>query len=227
MNVQPQTITFINIGVALMIAIFMYSGFKKGFLLKLLSILSFFVTGVIAWYLSEPCAKHMALYPKGSTPLANTMFETLIYDNLNRFLVFIVLFICLFVVALLLKPLFKMIGHIPVISIVNKLAGCALGGVQALLILLFVSLVLHLPFWDKGNQIVEKSVLRYSDKIASVALFSVEEPMKEVLNLHDYLQEGKTLDKKEIDNLQHWLEKQAIDKTKIEQFINSIRKGTI
>ena len=62
-------IMIINVVVVIVMLLFLYSGYKQGFLWKLISILGFFVVGWLAWMASDPVSSILALYPKDQIPL--------------------------------------------------------------------------------------------------------------------------------------------------------------
>lgn len=216
-------IFYVNIVVVIIFLVFILSGYKEGFLIKLLSILSFLVVGFLAWWLSAYIGKFLSLYPKDAIPLKGTPLEGMFYDNLNRTLLFVVLFVLLNIVVMFLRPLFKAVGSIPIISTFNKIAGCVLGGVQALFLLVLATMVLRLPFWEEGNTIASQSLLRYSDPIASAAMFYMKEPMQELQKLDNALNKKEALSESEIEDIRTWMLQQNIDKEKADEYISMLR----
>lgn len=212
-----------NIAVIGILIVFIISGYKQGFLVKLLSVLSFLVVGLLSWWLSSYIGKFLALYPKDAVPLKDTPLEGVLYDNLNRILLFVLLFILCNIVILCLRPLFKFVGSIPIISIFNKVAGSILGGVQAIFLLVLLTMVLRLPFWEEGNQIASKSLLRYSDPIAGAVMFYVQEPMQQIQKLDVAFQKKEKLNNTDIEQIRTWMQQQNIDKEKADEVISILQ----
>lgn len=217
-------IATVNIGILIVFALYMWSGYRQGFLWKLISIFSFLLIGIIAWWLSTPLSTLLHLYPKNSVPFAGTMIEGMMYHSLNRILLFIILFILLKVVVLIIKPVVKLIGKLPVVSFFNHLCGCLLGGLQAALVLVIVAMVLRLPFVANGNEIVEESLLKYSDGISETLFSYAKEPMSWLALFQDHLDHSKPLDEKQITQVREWLLNQDIEKEQVEAFIATLRR---
>lgn len=223
MEISNQMMMFINIGIVGFLVVCIWIGYHKGFLLKLLSILSFFVVGILAWYVSSPLANRIALYPQENAPMKGTVLEPYFYENLNRFVVFIILFVILNILVFCLRPIVKMIGSIPVISICNHVLGAILGAVQAFLLFMILALFLRMPFFDHGAQIANESLLRYSDPIRDVALFYAKEPLQQLQVWSNIMDTNKKLTKQEVEDIRAWLLEQSIDKEKVESFIATLR----
>lgn len=209
--------------IVLFFILLLYSGYKQGFLLKLVNIIGFVVVGILSWWLSGPLSKIIGLYPQDSIPLHGTILESFLYENLNRFVVFVVLFVLLNIVILLMKPLLKAISSIPVISTVNKVCGMLLGGVQAILLMALAALALRLPFFASGSQIVDQTLLRYSEPLMGVVLFYAEEPIKQINVLMDMVDQTKTLTPQEVADVRAWLISYGVEEDKVEAIIASLR----
>ena len=88
-------IMLVNMVILCVLCALVFGGYRDGFLLKLLSILSFFVCGFLAWWASSYVGSFIHLYPKHALPLQDTPLEAVLYDNLNRLLIFVILFVLL------------------------------------------------------------------------------------------------------------------------------------
>lgn len=221
MELQTQTIQFVNVMILVIFIAFIIHGYRKGFLLKLISILSFFVVGILSWYLSSPLAKILSLYPKDALPFQDTLLEALLYENLNRIFIFVILCILFSLLVVIIKPMLKILGSVPVVSLLNKVAGSILGGIQALLIFFLAAMFLRLPLWDKGPEIASSSLLKYSDSIGDILLFYIQEPLQAIQKLDTTLQQSETLSTLEQEKLRSWLLEQSIDKEKVDEIMNS------
>lgn len=201
----------------------LYSGYKEGFLMKLLSIASFFVIGILSWWLSSYIGKFLALYPHNANLMGGGVLEEVLYDQLNRIMIFVILFVLLNIAVLILKPIARILGHLPVVSTFNKVGGCILGLVQAVLILILITMVLRLPFWKEGNRIAESSLLRYSDPIAEAAIFYCREPLQELQKITQSMEREDPLNEEEISAIHEWLLKQNIEKGVADEFVSTLR----
>lgn len=214
---------YINIGIVVFVILLLWSGYKQGFLMKLVSVLGFVVTGLLAWWISQPLSRILALYPKGNVPLQGTIVESFLYENMNRLLIFVVLFVLLNVVILLLKPMIKAISDIPVVSTINKVLGLGLGGIQAVLMLFLVSLLLRLPMVPNGTAIVESTFLKHSEKATNLLMFYAKEPLQQISAVFDMMDQTKTLTKEETAGIKRWLLSQNIEEEQVNAILASLR----
>lgn len=216
-------IPLINIAILVVLVLFVITGWRKGFLWKLISILSFFVTGILSWWLSAPLSNILHIYPAAWVPLAGTMLAPYIAAFLNRMMLFIVLFLLISISVKLLKPLFKFVQRIPVISTVNRIAGSALGAIQGILLLVIVSLFLRIPGWEAGNTIVKDSLLKHSDVVMDAALFYAREPLDALHAIQEGLANANTLTQEQIDDLRAWMMTLPIEKEKVDAFMGTFK----
>lgn len=197
----------------------MFMGYKKGFVLKLIGIVTFFVAGILCWFVSGFVMHWITIYPKGT----NEIIDLLLYDQLNRLAVFVVLFLLLQAILLVIRPALHILNHIPVVSLLNRLLGCALGLIQAFLILFLITMALRLPLWEQGNMIASNSWLHYSDPMAKWALFYIKEPLTQMQKLSDTAQQKESLTKQEAHQFYEWLIQQNISKEDADDLMDMLR----
>ena len=204
-------IMLVNMVILCVLCALVFGGYRDGFLLKLLSILSFFVCGFIH------------LYPKHALPLQDTPLEAVLYDNLNRLLIFVILFVLLQLAVLVIKPFTKAANHVPVVSGINRLLGAALGALQAVLLMVLAAMVCRLPFWKTGNEIASASLLRYSDGMMDALTFYAREPLQELSRLTSALDEKQTLSTAEKENIRSWLLEQNMKKEDVDTLLSALQ----
>ncbi len=219
---MENNMMLIDIGILLFLVFLIWSGYRHGFLLKLVSVLGFVVVGLLSWWLSEPLAKILALYPKDSIPLQGTFVEAFLYDQLNRLVIFVVLFVILNIVVLCLKPILKFLSDIPVVSLLNKIAGACLGGIQAVFLLFLASLVLSLPMVPNGANIIEHTLLRYCEPSMDLLMFYAKEPLQQISVLFDMMDRQKALSKQEVEDIRNWLVSQNIEEEQVNAILASL-----
>lgn len=212
----------VNIGILILLGIMVYSGYHNGFLWKLLNILGFFVCGFLAWWVSSYISRFLHLYPRDGMLLQGTGVEELFYDQLNHLLLFVVLFVLMQVMILALKPFAKFVNHIPLLSTANHWLGAVLGLVQGLLILLLATLCLRLPFWKVGNELVDASLLRYSEPIIDITMAYVSHPLAQLSKLQAALEEKQTLTWEEKQSLRTWLLEQNIQESDVDALMSKL-----
>ncbi|MEF9962172.1 MAG: CvpA family protein [Erysipelotrichaceae bacterium] len=215
-------IPFLNIFIIVVTAFLAYSGYKSGLLLKALDCLSMIVIGLIAWFLSPMLAKSIHLYPANLTPMENTVVEPFFYNMMNRFLLFAIIFMFLLIVVLLLHPLFKGIGSLPIIAQLNKLLGILFGFVQSFIIIFIITIIFQTPLFANGNMIIESSYLNNVSKTTDGILFFASHTMEELRSVQKIVTPNSKLDAKNLDDIRGWLKKQGLEEIKIQEFIDSL-----
>ena len=131
---------------------------------------------------------------------------------------FVVLFVFLYILLLLIRPAIKVLQNIPVISTINRLAGCVLGGLQAVLILFLVSLVMRFPGWEMGNTLVTQSYLRYCEPVSKLVFFYID-----LNELDEALQSDKRFTLEEINRYHDWLLEQHVSEENAAHIISLLR----
>ncbi|MCH4285099.1 MULTISPECIES: CvpA family protein [Bacillota] len=222
MNIEQNTWLMINLVVVIVFALLLFSGYKQGFLMKLISIVGFVVVGIFSWWISAPISRMLSLYPKSQLPIENDLISSFIYDNINRLFIFVVLFVILNIVILFLKPLIKAISDIPVVSTINKVAGLCLGAIQAVVLMFVATLVLRLPFISQGNTYVEGSLLKYSEPMMNTLMFYAKEPLQQISAVFDLINEKETLTKQEVENIHDWLVSQNLKEEQVNAIMASL-----
>lgn len=216
-------IMIINVVIVIVMLLFLYSGYKQGFLWKLISILGFFVVGWLAWMASDPVSSILALYPKDQIPLQGTIVEGVFYDSMNRLLLFAILFAVFEVILLLLKPIAKLADMIPVVSTLNRWCGLVLGGVQGILLVSVCALFLTFPFVHEGKRYVQESVLQYCQPVCTAIWKLVEKPLLQVPVFHEQTESIKPLKEDEKQQLKQWLLDIELDKESVDAILGALR----
>ena len=182
-------------------------------------------------------------------PLIGQLFSV----QINTFIWFIILFIGISIILWLLRPVLHFVGKIPVIKGINRIIGLAFGLIQALVLLWIVSLILMTPLFANGQEVIEKSALKYFDQVTKIVVINTE--VKELslikvlsnseLNDQDreriqvWLDDSNiespekevvykilvrdNLTKKDIDVLRAWLNEQQIDSDKIDELLERLK----
>lgn len=216
-------ITIVNLISLAILIVFMISGYKRGFVLKVIGILSFFLVGFLAWQLSSYISQYILIYPKDSIPLMGTIVEDMVYGTMNRITIFVLLFVVLQILVVVLRKALHIVHHIPVVSTLNRFLGCLFGSIEGFFVLFLVALVLQLPFIEHGNQIVSKSYLRYYEPIAKVALFYIKEPITQIQQLTKGLGDKQSISSEDVNKLQQWLLEQDISKENVDEVVSHLR----
>jgi len=219
----PTEYTYLlNIAVVFIVLLFAYSGYRQGFLLKLIGILGFTVCSVLAWGLSSPLCKLVKLFPKDMTPMADTIAGPLFYDSINRVLVFLVLFVLLGILVIILKPLLKAVGKLPVIQEVNTIFGALFGALQGIVIVMVLSFAFSTPLFANGMRVIDDSFLKPVNALGETLLFFADDSIEELKSIQKIVTPSTTLDDSDVQHIRDWLLRYDLDEPSVNAFLQEL-----
>ncbi|MBN2850454.1 MAG: CvpA family protein [Erysipelotrichaceae bacterium] len=208
--------------VLILIAVFaIIDGYMHGLLLMLLNIASLFAAIFLAWWLSPAIASQFPLYPKSTSEFGEAIGE-LIYQKLNAGLWFILIFIGVMLLTVLLRPLVKLVGKVPLIKQTNKILGAVFGLLQTAFWLLVLTFVLSTPLFPNGKAAIEASWLKPFSLAGNQVLGVIGDQLGESVLVQRIIS-GQPLTQDELDDITEWLIKNNIDQDAIDDFIEKIR----
>ncbi|HWK24815.1 MAG TPA: CvpA family protein [Ureibacillus sp.] len=139
-------------------------GLKRGFIVQIIHLVSFFVALIVAYIYYKPLAEKFVLwipYP-GVTEDLSTM---LILDTLNvdqtfyRIIAFSVIFFAVKIALQILGSIFDFLTYLPILNSVNRLLGAALCFVEFYLIVFIIMYVLALIPVGSIQNIMDGSII--------------------------------------------------------------------
>jgi uncharacterized membrane protein required for colicin V production len=167
--------TVIDIVIVLYLLVKFITGWRKGIVLSVLSLAGTFLCLFLAYQLCGTVSDQVSLYPESAVPFSGTLIGDSLYGSLNQIFWFFILFLIFRVVLLLVEVLVKALHHLPVIHAVSGLLGGLFGLVTGGIVLCLVCLLLHLPLFSSGTEIIDGTVLKYvNDTAETYALPYVE-----------------------------------------------------
>lgn len=217
-----EYIYILNIVVIAILALFAYSGYRQGFLLKILGCIGFMVCGFLAWALSSPFSKLLHLLPEDMSPMADTIAGPIFYDSINRILVFIVLFLVLGVIVLFLKPLLKMVGKLPVIHEVNTIFGTIIGAIQGEVVIVVITFVFGTPLFANGTKVIQDSFLSPVEPITEGVLFFASDRLEELKSIQKIVTPSTALTQEDVIYIKGWLMDYDLPETQVDAFIHEL-----
>lgn len=204
MRIPESSFIYIDICICLVLLVLMITGFVKGFLYELISIIFSVLSALLAWFVAPifanlyPLISLDKLYPEYA--LIKSLFN--LDSLLNTFAYFLIIFLILKLCYWFIALLFKGMNKLPVIGKFNKILGLLLGLFNGLLICLALSMLLTLPLFKNGNEVKNSTVLKYTNKLNTQVL-------NYVANNIDLNNIKKQFDDFDIDNarddLKEWL----------------------
>ncbi|MFQ8583262.1 MAG: CvpA family protein [Holdemania massiliensis] len=168
MVIESQTYMVINIAVLIIAVVQVLVGIKRGFLIQLMDCVGLLVSLFVAWLFSPVLSEWAAIVPETLNPARETILGPWVYGLMNQIVWFIAIFIVCRLVLLLVRPIIKMLGKIPLVKQVNQLLGGLFGLVNTGIWLVVFSIILMLPFFENGQQVIDATLLSMPGKAAAV-----------------------------------------------------------
>lgn len=207
MTFPIQMIPYMNILILVIIAFFTIRAFYKGFLILFLETVSLIVALIVAGLLAKPLALALPLYFLDEVLLNLPIIGELFSVQINTFIWFIILFISISIVLWLLRPIFHVVGKIPVLKGINRILGLGFGLIQSIVLLWILSLILLTPMFKNGQDVIQNSALKYYDQVTNIIV--VNSDIKE-LSLIKVLTNG-SLDDQDRETILKWLNNTDIE----------------
>lgn len=175
----PLNPIIIDIVITFVLLTMLVFGYFKGFVYRAYDLLATVVSLLVALYASSPLSTMYKLYQVEG-------IGEIIGSIVNRFLIFIILFIGLKVILLVagkfLKPLLKKVIYtFKIFEHLDHLLGVAVSAIEGLIIVYLALIFIVTPLVNDGKENVEKTV------IASSILKLVPSVTEEMLSLSDGL----------------------------------------
>ena len=253
MTFPMQFVPYINLFLIIIIAFFAVRAFYKGFLILFLETVSLFVALVVAGLLAKPLAQALPLYFIDDLLLSLPVIGSLFSTQINTFIWFIILFIGINIILWLFRPVFHMIGKIPLLKGINRILGLGFGLIQALILIWIMSLILLTPLFTNGQEMIQNSALKYYDQVTDLIIVNAD--IKELslikvltngtfndndrLVIQEWLDDSKiespekevvykillreNLSNNDIEVLRNWFEENQIDASKIDQLLERFK----
>ena len=168
MVIESQTYMVINAAVLILAAIQILIGVKRGFLIQLMDCVGLLLSLFAAWLFSPVLAEWVAIVPASLNPARDTVLGPWVYGLMNQIVWFIAVFIICKLILLLVRPVVKMLGKIPLVKQANQLLGGLFGLVNTGIWLVVFSILLMLPFFENGQQVIDATLLSMPGKAAAV-----------------------------------------------------------
>lgn len=199
-------IPYINIVLLIVVVLFTWRAFKKGFLILFLETVSLLTALILAGLLAKPLAQALPLYFVDEVLLSLPLIGELFSIQINTFIWFILLFISISFILWLLRPIFHVISKIPILKGINHVLGLVFGLIQALVIIWIFSLILLTPLVKNGQEVVQNSAMKYYDIITKTIVINTDFKEMSILKV---LSNG-SLNDVDRENIVNWLEDSGV-----------------
>ena len=223
MTIPNEGMIVVNMIVIVLAVVNLIAGIRRGFLLQLVDTIGLIAALFAAWLFSPVLAEWVMLVPSSLNPLEGTLLAPFFQVMMNQLIWFIVLFLVCRLVLFLLKPLVKALGHLPLVRQVNQLLGALFGLVNTMIWMVILAVILLLPVFDNGQQIVDHTLLALPGKAAAVLNQRLAELPLDQQQM-DQLTEGwNQLTDEDRQWIRDWLSEHSITPEQIEKLLDEMR----
>ncbi len=224
MTIPMDWTLYINIGIGVLLIVFMFLGYKRGFFDQLLDLFGLLAAFLIAHHFYKAVASRINIWPQGASTLEGTILENFFYERFNRGLWFVILFFACLIIVLLLRPLFKVVGEIPVIKEVNKSLGMLVSVVLFAIWMCVATYFLSTPLFVNGNEIVEHTVLKPVREVSVLAFHEFSDLVEEneVISSIWNMENNEEVTQEQVDKVIHFFEEHGFKAQDVQETINKI-----
>lgn len=219
MTIPENVIPLINIGLAIWLAIALISGYKKGFIWEILSVLGVLVALFIAWIIAPGLAEIIKIFPESFAPFRGTSVGDIIYVRLNYIVWFVIITVLLLILLSVMKPLFKAITELPVLKQINGVLGALFSGVKTLVLFIALVYVLNSAVISNGKDIIEKTRLRYVQMASQKTMSVISRSFSENVAIQKMISDPLSLTEEDLQSIVKWLNNSKLSADQISDFL--------
>src|SRR5690554_2861676 len=221
MEISQNLIPLINPIMFAFLLLVALLGYKSGLLLQVFSLLNVVVKVILAWIFSPIFASAIPLYNPDLGALNESALDTLLSEQLNTVIWFMLIYLVLTLLFMFLKPLIKGVGKLPIIKTVNQILGFVFGLIKGIIYLLIIIYLLSTPFFVNGRDAVEESYLITIEENAPLVFDSLSDWASSSGALSRLLS-NDVLNQEDRDAIEQWLISQEVDQETIDNIIESL-----
>ncbi|MCH1941014.1 CvpA family protein [Holdemania massiliensis] len=223
MVIESQTYMVINIAVLIIAVVQVLVGIKRGFLIQLMDCVGLLVSLFVAWLFSPVLSEWAAIVPETLNPARETVLGPWVYGLMNQIVWFIAIFIVCRLVLLLVRPIIKMLGKIPLVKQVNQLLGGLFGLVNTGIWLVVFSIILMLPFFENGQQVIDATLLSMPGRAAAVINEKLLEMPQDENQLQKLVEGWDQLTDEDRTMIKDWLNDNQLTFQNLQELLNSLK----
>lgn len=221
MEISQNLIPYINPIIIVFLILMAFLGYKSGLLMQLFGLLNMIVKVIIAWIFAPIFASSIPLYNPDLGALNESALDTLLTEQMNTVIWFMLIYLVLTLLFLFLKPLIKGVGKLPIIKTVNQILGFVFGLAKGLIYLLIIIYLLSTPFFVNGREAVEESYLITIEENAPLVFDQLSDWASSSPALARLLS-NDVLDEDDRDSIEEWLNKQELDQETIDDILERL-----
>ena len=198
-----------------------FQGYRKGFLYKLIELVSLVVSVILAWNLRKPMSKIFNFSFLFQFDLGHEILNGAVTMLFTHIICFVILFVVFQILFIVLKVMSKMFKKVPIVSGVNAIAGALLGALQGFLVLCLVCIGLSLSVDNQAH--IEASTLRYVKMVEEPIFEFMQNDIERFAVTMDSLSKGNKLSDEQKETIYQWLLELQIEEGTAENILNTLR----
>lgn len=219
MTLSSNSVLFINIGVIAFLVISMIIGYIRGFLWQIIKTIGILAVILLSWILAPGFSDLIKVFPKKFAPFQNTQLADVFYEKINILVWFLIIFLVGVVLIAIIKPLFKVVLEFPIIKQFNSILGALFALIPSFIVVILITFLLNTAIFTNGKDIIDKSVLKYTNKITEKVTNILSKSFKENVAIQKMISDPLSLDVEDIKSIIEWLESSSISSEDIYEFL--------
>lgn len=218
--------SILDVGIILLLIMFLISGFKKGIIKSVVSFMGFILIFVIAFifkgYVGNVLCKYLPFFNFSGSLDGVISINILLYQFIAFFLIYLVLSGIYSIILKLSGALQKLINYTIILLIPSKLGGAVVSLIEGYLVIFALLLTLMIPFKDssliKDSNLASKIV--YDTPVISKWTGSITNSIDEIYMLGERLAKKElTTNEANLETIDVMLKYKIVDKKTIEQLV--------
>lgn len=177
MSIPNSYFLYIDILIVLIYLIFLFIGYKKGFLFELVSLVYTALTTFISWLLAPVLAVSYPIILFSEMNAETELISKLVNLDAvsNTVIYFVILFLIFKLLYLFVAFILKGMNKLPVIGKFNKVLGCLFGIINATIVTIMLSMLLQLPIIENSNEVINNTIFRFINEYSNNAIHFIVE----------------------------------------------------
>ena len=207
MIIPLEFVLLINILVIVYILYCTFSGFKKGLIIQCVSLCGL-VLGIFASIVFAPIlAENITIIPLAEDA---TVIQGVIANFVHLGIWYVLIIIVVRIIINLLGRFLNKIFKLPLLNTANKIGGAIIGLVSSLFTIFIFTIILSMPIFNNGKEIIEKTVLSSISSFTYSAEEYIESKVLENEEFQGFIKEAMKTPEK-LEELQELFSKVDLD----------------
>lgn len=219
-KLQANWALYLNILMALIVLGSLISGFRKGLLKGVISLVRMVISFIVATWFSGPLAKVFPLLNYKAGTVAEFITKAFELHG-SKLIWFVILFFGTYLVTMILEWIFGFVDDIPIVSTINRVAGLAFGFVLAYIKLFMVLVFLVSPVFKNAQPLINASYMKLvqesSGKIKALGNLVSDSLTTQKLN------NKENLNQTEVNRLESLLKQYGLTQDQIVDYLEGLK----